>query len=140
MANEIWHNFEEGKTLYALIFKKSDDKVNIQGTNNFEAWNDANIATYDHPMTDHDGGYYTVDFPTTITGTVLTTYRISVVLQAGGSPNADSAVDFRIAQGELFWDGTSEVDLGTLTITNSTIINNYDDTTSAPNLIVINDL
>ncbi len=122
--------------MYAIIHKKSDDKVNLQGTNNFEAWVDGNVGTYDHPMTDNDGGYYSVDFPTSITGTDLETYRVSVVLQASGSPDADDTVDRRLAKGEIFWDGTQEVDIGTINITNQTVTNVYDESSPPPITVI----
>ena len=134
ISNEIYHSYPEGNTLYALIRQKSDDKVNIQGTNNFEAWVDGNVGTYDHPMADQDGGYYSVDFPTSITGTDLATYRITIVLQAGGSPSADGTVDIKIAQGEIHWDGSEEVGIESISISNNTVINRYDE--SIPAIVI----
>ena len=127
MANEIWTTFVSGSVLYALVHRKSDDKVNIIGTNNFEAWNDANIATSVLAMTDNDGDYHSVDFTSAITDTATQAYRVTVRLQAGGSPVADGAVDFPIAQGEIQWNGSSEVDLGTVVITNQMVQNRYDE-------------
>ncbi len=56
-----------------------------------------------------DSNYYTVNFPTDITTGV---YRIQIFLQAGGSAHADN--DTEIAQGEIYWDGTAEIDIFTL--------------------------
>ena len=136
MSNEIYHNFPSGNTLYAIIHKKTDDTVNLQGTNNFEAWVDGNIGTYDHPMTDNDGDYYSVDFPTSITGTDLAVYRTSVFKQLGGAPAAGT--DIVLAQGEIFWDGTQEIDIGTINITNQTVTNVYEESTPPP-ITVINE-
>ena len=90
MSNEIFHNFPSGNTLYAIIHKKTDDTVNITGTNNFEAWVDGNIDTYDVPL----------------------------------------------AQGEIFWDGTQEIDIGTINITNQTVTNIYDESTPPPVVVI----
>ena len=111
MANELWHNYQSGFTLYALIRRKSDDFVYINsGSNAFEAFNVSNIGTYDIPMADDGGDYYSVDFPSDIIGD---TFRITVVLQVGGSP---AAADIEIAQGELYWDEDAgeEIDLGVI--------------------------
>jgi len=136
LSNEIYHNFPSGSTLYALIHRKSDDGVNIIGSANFEAWVDGNIATYVLAMTDHDGDYYTVDFPATITDTTQQPYRITVRLQGGGSPVADGNVDRAIAQSEIFWDGVNEVDIGTINITNQTVTNIYDESTPPPVTVI----
>ena len=85
-------------------------------------------------MTDNDGDYYSVDFPTSITGTDLATYRITIFLQDGGGPVVD--VDIAVAQGEIFWDGVSEVDLGTINITNQTVTNVYDESTPPPITVI----
>jgi len=109
MANEIYHNFDEGSTLYAIIHRKTDDKVfdNVDGGDTWEVWNDSNVDNYDVPMTDHDGNYYSVDFPAAITTAGI--YRVTIFKQAGGSPHADN--DTCIAHGELRWDGSTEVSI-----------------------------
>jgi hypothetical protein len=112
MPNEIYHNYDEGNTLYTIIHKKTDDKVNIIGGNTFEAWVDANIDTYDLAMADNDGDYYSVDFPTTITTAGV--YRVTIFKQAGASPHADN--DTSIAQGEIYWTGTAEADVYTTSV------------------------
>ncbi len=137
MSNEIWHNLEFSGTLYALVHKKADDKVNIIGTNNFEVWNDANIATYALAMTDNGGGYYTVDFPAGITDTEQQAYRVTIRIQAGGSPVADESIDLPESQGEIFWDGSEEVDVGTINISNQTVTNIYNDDFQAVPITVI---
>ena len=115
MANEIYHNFDEGNTLYAIVHKKTNDQVFDQadGGNTFEAWQDANVGNYDVAMTDHDGDYYSVDFPTVIITAGV--YRVTIFNQVAGSPHADN--DTSIAQGEIYWDGTAEIDTFTLDTT-----------------------
>ena len=112
MANEIWHNFEEGNTLYAFIHRKTDDKIYdvAAGGDNFVTWEgDGSVGDYDLPMADHDGNYYSVDFPSGIAAGV---YRVTVFLQAAGAPHADN--DGALAQGEIAWDGTAEIDISAI--------------------------
>ena len=115
MANEIYATYDEGNTLYALIWRKTDDKINLAGTNNFETYEEANIATYAHALTNQGDGvggysdYYTADFPATITGEGV--YRVQVLLQPGA---IDADLDFGIGQGEISWDGTAEIDIFTI--------------------------
>lgn len=83
-----------------------------------------------------DSDYYTVNFPSAITDTSTQAYRVQIMLQVGGSIDADA--DLGIAQGEIQWNGTSEVDLGTVFITNQSVTNVYEDGAPTPNLVVIN--
>lgn len=85
-------------------------------------------------MTDHGGDYYTVDFPAVITNTTQQAYRTVIAVRAG----ANAAVgDRRIAQGEIYWNGVQEVDIGTINITNQTVTNVYDESTPPP-VVTIN--
>ena len=126
MSNEIWNNFVSGNNLDAYVFKKTNDQVFDQsdGGDMFEVWVDGNVLNYDIPMTDQGGGHYTVDFPSVITTSGV--YRIVIALRAGGSA---AVSDFRIAQGEMYWDGTAEIDIFTLdTIINDDVIGEDGDT------------
>jgi len=74
--------------------------------------------TYDVPMTEVLSGsgqsrHYTGVFNED--GNILTAgvYRICIYLQDGGSP-ADT--DLPIGRGELYWDGSAEVDIYTLDV------------------------
>jgi len=70
MANDIRHITLPGYTdLWTVLFKDDSGtlKVNINGSDNWEVWNDVNIDNYDIPMTDKAHGVYTCDFPPTIT-------------------------------------------------------------------------
>ena len=112
MANEIWHSYEEGNTLYALIWRKTDDKVydQVAAANTFDTYTDAGILTYDLPLENlDDSNYYSIDFPGDIAAGV---YRVQIFLQAGGSAHADN--DMEIAQGEIYWDGDAEINIYTL--------------------------
>jgi len=111
MANEIYATYDEGNTLYALVWRKTDDKVWNDTDSQFDTYTDVDIAKYDIPLSNIvDSDYYSADFPTAITsGTV---YRIQIFLQTGGAISADD--DLGIYQGEIYWDGSSEIDIGTI--------------------------
>ena len=135
MANEIYHSFEEGNVLYALIWRKSDDKVWNNTDSQFDTYTDVDIDKYDVVLANQvDSDYYSVDFPAAITDSATQTYRVQVMLQAGGSIDAD--LDTAAAQGEIYWDGTSEVDTGTINITNQTVTNVYDESTPPPITVI----
>ena len=125
MANEIWTSYASGFTLYAVIRLQTDDTVNIAGTNNFEAWQDGNIGTYDVPLTDQGGDYYSVDFPTTIDSIDIETYRTTIYVQVGASP---ALVDFPISQVEVFWQDGEEIDTGTLSLSANDVFEVVDET------------
>ncbi len=137
MSNEIWTSFEEGETLYALIWRKSDDKVWNNTDSTFDTYTDADIDKYDVVLANQsDSDYYSVDFPAGITATTLQAYRVQIMRQIGGGIDADA--DIAVAQGEIQWDGTSEVDIGTINITQSTVNNTYNEEVTAPPIEVIN--
>lgn len=108
MANEIYHSYDEADTLYALIWRKSDDKVWNNTDSQFDTYTDDDIDKYDVVLTNHvDSDYHSVDFPSAITGTGV--YRVQVMLIAGGGIDADA--DLPVAQGEISWDGVAEIDI-----------------------------
>lgn len=85
MANDIRHITIPGITdLWTVIYKDDSGtlKVNINGGDTWEVWNDGNIDNYDIAMTDKARGVYTCDFPPTI-------------LTAGQAENAYLVVRFR---------------------------------------------
>ncbi len=115
MANEIPHDFPTGKTLYATRFQLDGDVFLTDGASD-ETWGTGGrtAADYDVAMTeDGVGGHYVGDFDTS--GNIAAgVYQVAVYFQAGGSPaNSDVA----IARGELYWDGTAEIDIFTLDTT-----------------------
>jgi hypothetical protein len=130
LANEIYATYNEGNDLYALIWRKSDDKVFNNTTNAFVTYTDAGIADLVVPLAnvELESDYYSVDFPSEITGTDPLAYRVQVMLQIGGSPEADD--DFAIRDGEIIWDGTKEIDLGVIFNTNQTTLNRYNEITT----------
>jgi hypothetical protein len=138
LANELWTSYVDGNTLYALVWSKSGDTVWNVTTEAFVAYAKASIGDYDIAMANVAtlSDYYTADFPVAITGTDPTSYRVQIMLQTTGAPDAD--LDFALAQGEIVWDGTSEITLGTVTITNQTVTNVYGDDAPSTTLTVIN--
>lgn len=107
---EIHQNYITGSTLYFCVFQP-DGNVFLTGGASDEVWGTGGrtAADYDETMAeDGVGGHYVGSFPA---GQGAGTYQVSVYLQTGGSP-ADS--DSAIAQGEIYWDGTAEITIGTL--------------------------
>ncbi len=110
MANEIFHNFLTGSTLYFCAFQL-DGNVFLSGGASDEVWGTGgrDADDYDETMTeDGVGGHYVGTFDTSIAAGV---YRVTVFLQDGVGP-ADS--DLAIAQGEIYWDGSAELNSFTL--------------------------
>ena len=133
MANEIWHNYTTGSTLYFCTFQQDGDVFLTNGESD-ETWGTGGrtAADYDMALTeDGTSGHYVGTFDTSIG---IGTYRITVYLQAGANP-VDT--DLAIAQGEIYWTGTAEETIHTLNITNTTVTNVYDESTPPP-IVVIN--
>lgn len=126
MPNEIYATYDEGNTLYALIWRKADDLVWNDLSEAFETYTDADIDEYDIPLTNQaDSDYYSVDFPVAITGTEAEAYRVQIMLQPG---TIDADADTGLFQGEIIWNGEEEIDLGIIFNTNQTTLNRYNET------------
>ena len=107
MSNEIYHTYDEAETLYALIWRKSDDKVWNGTDGTWDTYTDADIDKYDVPLTNHvDSDYHSVDFPSAIARGV---YRVQIMVIDGAAMDADA--DIGVAQGEIHWDGSAEIDI-----------------------------
>lgn len=121
MANEIWHNYLTSKTLYAAVFRISDGQVYLTNASGPEVWgaggNDAD--DYDVAMTETNVGNSMHYIGTFLQAFAAGVYRITIYQQAGVSP-ADS--DTAIAQAEIHWDGTAEIDISTLDTTLDAIL------------------
>ena len=121
MANEIYATHDEGNTLYALIWRKTDDKVWNNTDSQFDTYTDVDIDKYDVVLANQvDSDYYSVDFPVAITDSG--TYRVQIMLQPG---TIDADADFGISQGEINWNGKSEYTLITLSRQGSRLLNKY---------------
>ena len=109
MANEIHHNHTTGSTLYFCAFQL-DGNVFLTGGGSDEVWGTGgrDADDYDETMTeDGAGGHFVGSFNAIAAGV----YHVTVYLQAGASP-ADT--DAGIAQGEIYWDGSAELNSFTL--------------------------
>lgn len=133
MANEIWHSFDEVETLYALIWRMTDDKIYdaVAGSDTFDTYTDDDIDDYDVALTNHvDSDYHSADFPSGISAGV---YRVQIMWRVGASIDADD--DIAVAQGEVYWDGTAEINhytiealLDQLILDQGKVVNIYDET------------
>ena len=113
LMNEIWATYEEGVTLYALIWRKTDDKVydQVAGAGTFVTYTDVDIDDYDVLLGNlADSDYHSVDFPAGIAAGV---YHVQVMRQLGA---IDADADTGVFQGVIAWDGTAEVDIYTVYI------------------------
>jgi len=114
MSNELWHNHAVSKTLYAVRFQQDGDVFITSGASD-ETWGATahDADDYDVTMTETtvgSSGHYIGDFDAS--GNISAgTYRITIYLQDGASP-ADT--DVAIAQAEIYWGGSAEIELGTL--------------------------
>ncbi len=131
MANEIVHNHVTGKTLYFCTFQLDGDVFLSNGESD-EPWGTGarDADSYDMAMTEQGtapaSGHYVGTFDASIAAGV---YQVTVYLQAGGSP-ADA--DLPLAQGEIHWDGSAEINhttldtlIDTLITTGSVVTNIY---------------
>ena len=108
MSNEIWTSYEKQNSLYALVWKEEVgqsslvwDKLNSQ----FIFYDPDDVDNYDIVLAPDSefSNYYVADFPVEITE--ANSYNVQIFLKIGGTPNND---DFPIAQGVIYWNGTSE--------------------------------
>lgn len=117
---EVFHNFTSGATLYFCAFQL-DGNVFLTGGASDEVWGTGgrDADDYDEAMTeDGSGGHFVGTFTVTAEGV----YRVTAFEQAGANP-VDS--DRAIAQGEIYWDGSSEVNFLTLSGQSSMVHNVY---------------
>lgn len=124
-----------------MIFRKADNLVWNELSNAFETYTDADIDEYDVPLANIvDSDYYSVDFPADITDTATQAYRVQVMLRPGA---IDADADFTVGNLEIQWNGDKEIDLGSISISNQTTTNYYDESVTTntgdlPQIITIN--
>ena len=109
MSNELSFDHTTGATLYAARFQL-DGNVFVTSGATDEVWATADL--YDVTMTeDGVGGHYVGSFDAS-TNISVGVYQVAIYLQAGGSPaNSDVA----IGRGEIYWSGTAEENIATIT-------------------------
>jgi len=137
MSNELWHNFGSSETLYAIRFQQDGDVFITSGASD-ETWGATahDADTYDVTMTETtvgSSGHYVGDFDAS--GNIAAgTYRITIYKQAGASP-ADT--DLAIAQAEIYWNGTVEIDGKKLSDGLNMVHNEYDETKPQDETVLI---
>lgn len=107
MADEITHNATTGLTLYFCMFQQDGD-VFLTGGASDEVWGTGgrDADDYDEAMTEEAScGHYK---GSVAGGVGAGVYQVVVYLQAGANP-ADA--DVAVAQGEIYWDGSAEINL-----------------------------
>ncbi len=126
MAGEIAHNTNTGETLYLCRWTLDGDVFLSDGSSSEEWGTDSRDADdYDVTMAENvPDGHYVGDFDSD-GNIVLGTYKVTVFVQAGASPDDD---DRAIAQGEISWSGSSEITVGTLSAQGGKVLNVYDET------------
>ncbi len=116
MANELVWDTITGETLYAIRWQPAGNAFLTDGASD-EAYgagaSDADTYDVTMPEAGVGSGHYVGHFDA---GANIAAgfYPYTIYLQAGGSP-VDS--DLPIAKGMMYWDGTAEIDLYTLTTT-----------------------
>ena len=129
MSDEIQIRFDlAGATLYAIVRDAAGDVWNGAA---FVAPDSGDYGDYDIPLAAaaNDGYRYLGDMPAVAEGT----YTVEVYEQAGGAP--DGTVDRVVSNGEIGWNGASEITL--LTISNQ--IANIGFGTSADSVVATSD-
>lgn len=121
---EVHHNYITGSTLYFCAFQPNGD-VFLTGGASDEVWgtDGRDADDYDEAMSENaPDGHFVGTFTVAVAGV----YQVTVYLQAGANP-ADA--DLAIAQGEIYWDGSAEINIFTLdTSINEDVIGDDGDT------------
>lgn len=103
MSNNVLSvSYSGSNNIYAII-RQTSDSTAWNGTS-FVAWVNANIGTYDIPLTNRGGYLYSTDFPDDITTGIE--YRVSYYEQLGASP---AITDTLLSSEEGYWNGTNLV-------------------------------
>jgi len=112
MANTLSITYTGNNDIYAIVRRTSDSFV--WNGSAFVTWVDGNIGTYDIPLIDRDGSFYSEDFPSTIVTGLE--YRIIYYEQSGGSP---AITDLLLSSEEGIWNG----EILSTTFTSATTVN-----------------
>jgi hypothetical protein len=110
MADEITKNYVTGLTLYFCRFKASGN-VFLTDAATDEVWGTSGDADfYDAPMVEEaaGSGHYKGSFASGGTAIAAGVYGVTIYYQTGANP-ANSPTDVAIGEGEIYWDGTAEI-------------------------------
>lgn len=110
MAHEIRFGWALNKTLWAAVFKNDAGtfKVNVTGADDWEVWNDANIATYDISLSEGGGGTGGGIYTGTLSGIAAGVYHIAIY------EGDVAATDPTRGHGVVHWDRMALIDTTTL--------------------------
>jgi len=117
MSDEITVDYTTGLTLYFHRFLSNGNVfLTDAATNEVYGTGASDADTYDAPMVEEAAGsaHYKGSFASGGTAIASGVYQVCVKIQTGGSP-ADSPTDVPIFRGEIYWNGTAEINLHTLT-------------------------
>jgi hypothetical protein len=115
MANEIAQNYDTGNTLYSVRWASNGDVFLTNGSAS-EVWGTGGRDASDYAVLMAENvpdGHYVGDFDTSVNITTAGIYKVAVFLQVTGVP-VDA--DFPLSQGEMSWDGTTEVSFFSLDV------------------------
>jgi hypothetical protein len=107
MANEIAHEYNTGSTLYHCRWDSSGDVFLTNGASS-EVWGTGGRDASDYAVAMAENapdGHFIGDFDTSANITTEAVYKVAVFLQETGVP---LDADFAVAEGEIYWNGTSE--------------------------------
>ncbi len=99
MSYELRLSYTGTKTVYAILRKTSDGTTWNGST--WETWANANLATYDIPLTSLGGDYQAANFPTAIA--INTTVWVTYYERAGDNP---ALTDYILKSEQMTWTGT----------------------------------
>jgi hypothetical protein len=116
MPNEIAQSHPEAGTLYALVYRESDEFIWNENTGALEAvgtWDNTRIQDCAIPMLP-SGDMHFADFPTAITDVAL--FKVQCRVNASGTPGSEDITDWIKSQGEITWDGVEGEEITLITL------------------------
>lgn len=114
MSDEVTHNHVSGLNLYVCRFQQNGDVFLTDGASD-EVWGTGgrDAADYDVAMTEEaNSGHYKCDFDAG-SNIGAGVYQVTVYVRDGANPPANG--DVILAQGEIYWNGTNELNASTIT-------------------------
>ena len=124
MSEEIVIDYTTGLTIYFHRFLANGNVfLTNAATNEVYGTGGRDADDYNAPMTEEaaGSGHYLGTFASGGTAIAAGVYQIQVKVQDGANP-ADSPTDVIIYKGEIYWDGTAEINEYTLDTDINTVI------------------